>query len=55
LSTIGEKGLFNLIDNLFRINYLKKHAAIHQQVRDRLQTEVLVQQKRKHSSSFFFH
>lgn len=54
LNAIGEKLLFNLIDNLFRINYIKKEATLHQQVRNRLQTETLLKPKRK-PSHFFFH
>lgn len=33
LNSVGEKRLFNLIDNLFKINYLKKNAVVHNQLK----------------------
>ena len=53
LGSIGEKRLFNLIDNLFKINYLKKNALLNQQLKERLQTEILVTRRKKKGSLYF--
>ena len=53
MGSIGEKRLFNLIDNLFKINYLKKNALLNQQLKERLQTEILVTRRKKKGSLYF--
>ena len=53
LGAIGNKGLFNLIDNLFKINYIKKQTVYHSNGRERINTENLLNPRIK--PSHFFH
>lgn len=54
LYSIGYKNMFNLIDNLFRINYHKKQTLHQGNKKDRLQTEILLSRNRRPSSQFFY-
>ena len=50
---MGNKDLFNLIDNLFRINYFKKQTLVKHRAKERLSGASVVSQKTK--LSYFFH
>lgn len=54
LNMIGEKRLFTLIDNLFKVNYLKKKAILHQKFKERLKTEILGSLKKRGNSFYFY-
>jgi hypothetical protein len=50
---IGEKRLFTLIDTMFKVNYIKKKAILHQKFKERLKTEILGSLRKKVSSFYF--
>jgi len=50
---MGYKSLFNLIDNLFKINYIKKQAISKDKGKERINTEYLFGPRIK--PSHFFH
>lgn len=53
LNMIGEKRLFTLIDTMFKVNYIKKKAILHQKFKERLKTEILGSLRKKVSSFYF--